>query len=100
MALMSPSIFRVDERMNPIASGTSSVAAVRTCAGTLVIGSDDPVWARMQPRLRARLAGKAHNIDQWRAKIMGHDIGETLYFLVRPGEVRGALLDSQLETGI
>ena len=101
---MRPSIFLVDERMKPIASGRSSVAAMRACCATGSVRSE-PAFGFFDQRLQAvhaafELAGEAHDVDQRRPQVMRDDIGEALDLLVGPREISGPLLHPLFEARV
>ena len=87
--------------MKVIASGRSSVAATLASpnAGSSVVGHFLHI-PRQRPNAGFELAGEPHDVDQRRAQIVRHDIGEALDLLVRPPQFRCPLAHPLFERGV
>ena len=70
MALISPSILRVEERMKPIASGRSSSAARLRLGRRSVLAWSPSMIALHGCEAGLELAGEAHDVDQRRAQVV------------------------------
>ena len=101
MALISLSIFRIDDLMKPMASGRSSKTAVRasSAAGrslglTSPSSFGGPKSALNSLEAFLELACKAHDVYEGSAEIMRDNIGKPLDFLVCTTKLRSALAHS------
>ena len=101
MALISRSIFWVEARMKPIASGRSGLGIadfVGEQLGRFLSALVDQLAERLVGGFE--LGGEAEDVDQRRAQIVADDVGEALDFFIGALEVGGAPLDFAFEVGV